>query len=85
MSQKPTLRSENEKTIDLKGRARTTVDEATDDDTKGESLQHGVRGARAVNQVWTKNHLILAYALYVLPYRHQRPQSSTWSALKTAM
>lgn len=77
MSQLPTLQSENEKTIDSKDHARTAVYEANDDDTAGEALQRGVRGAQAVNQVWSRDHLILAYALYVLPYHHRRPQSST--------
>lgn len=73
MSQEPTIHSGNEKTIDPKGHALTTVDEGTDDQAKGESLQNGVRGAQAVNQVWTRNHLIVTYALYVLDL-WQRPQ-----------
>lgn len=64
---------ESEKSIDSKDHAFTAVDKVAEDGAKGKSLQHGVRRAQAVNQVWTRNHLILAYALYVLPFR-QRPQ-----------
>lgn len=71
MPQEPILYSKTEKTIDSKDHALTAGDEATDDDAKGKSLQHGVRRAQAVNQVWTRNHLILAYALYVLSFRQR--------------
>ena len=73
MPQEPVAHPESEKTIDSKGHAFTAVDKVAEDDEKGKSLQHGVRRAQAVNQVSTRNHLILAYALYVLPFR-QRPQ-----------
>lgn len=71
MPQEPILYSKTEKTIDSKDHALTAGDEATDDDAKGKSLQHGVRRAQAVKQVWTRNHLILAYALYVLSFRQR--------------
>jgi hypothetical protein len=73
MPQEPVVHPESEKTIDSKDHAFAAVNKVAEDDGKGKSLQHGVRRAQAVNQVWTRNHLILAYALYVLPFR-QRPQ-----------
>ncbi|GAM35155.1 hypothetical protein TCE0_017f03261 [Talaromyces pinophilus] len=63
MPQEPVVHPESEKTIDSKDHAFAAVNKVAEDDGKGKSLQHGVRRAQAVNQVWTRNHLILAYAL----------------------
>lgn len=45
--------------------AGTSTKQLSDDEGVTAGLQHGVQSAQAVNQVWTKRDLILAYVLYV--------------------
>lgn len=45
--------------------ATSTVDQANDDksDLVNPEFQHGVQSAQAMTQVWSKQHLILAYVM----------------------
>lgn len=36
-----------------------------DSEVINKEFQHGVQAAEAINQVWTRNHLIMAYILLV--------------------
>jgi hypothetical protein len=47
----------------------TVVDTKSDSDDEfvNKDFQHGVQAAQAMTQVWTLQHLIIAYVLYVTP------------------
>jgi len=48
-------------------------------DKVDERFQHGVQMAQAMTQVWTRNHLILAFVLYVSEWSKIHVQTSLTS------
>lgn len=53
--------------VDEEKTPTTTANVLSQNDSEviNKEFQHGVQAAEAINQVWTRNHLILAYILLV--------------------